>query len=823
MIPKIFTNFLSAVLLLAAGAIPVNAAVTHWRVVKGPFYLQSADNTPDATTTNWSMFGIVETDLPGDAASVIITGGNIPGSIAYELEGSEWELGVDYSSKAALDAVFPSDAGYSIILSGGTLGSVTQQFSFAADSYPNVPYLTGADYSDCLALEALEPFEVNWNNAGSSTAVSLQIFTGAVLDEGDVVFEIYSNNYSSVALPWNLFAANSNYNGFIDFANADLQSGAGGFGVDGDVSFNTALGFYINASNTAVGFDDFNDNTIDTNKWAELNADPGEAFTEVNNRLEYTSGGGDDLSVAWLWDAGDLSYTQDWAIAVNVANLLDPGTVTNLNAETYYGIAVVNDGVSNIFSMEHVVSEFGRELITLVDTNDVEVLEDFILLASTNVAMKISFDADTKLLQGAYSIGGDYVVTTNYSAALWGMTDSSVFTPAIYSGSDFVVVTNGQVYADNFRIYDGAVLSNEVDFVELEFLHSYGDGSIFTEVNEIKVEADSSQRIISMDVTTSGGDQFNVPLDGTEGATNFWDVDIQFPFSEPWDPANDGDWVVTFGLNNGTFQSIIIPFTKEDGITPMPNFYSQPMFVAPSPANGLFTTSNTFSFAWQPAVSNAIYVSLDEIVDGNDIGDIELFFSDGLPGDSEIIADVTIDGPLSTTNVGPIAFGEGFHRMRINEGYGRAAYTIEGVPYVVNKQNEADIIFTIYADDDSDGMDDDWEIDFFGGTNVVNGGPLDNFDGDSLNNLDEFIAGVDPTNSASVFAVEDSTPSPAGFVINWNSVPGRKYRVFWAKTLSDPFVSVTPGYLPYPQNSYIDTVHTNEGCGFYYIDVQLDN
>jgi hypothetical protein len=60
-------------------------------------------------------------------------------------------------------------------------------------------------------------------------------------------------------------------------------------------------------------------------------------------------------------------------------------------------------------------------------------------------------------------------------------------------------------------------------------------------------------------------------------------------------------------------------------------------------------------------------------------------------------------------------------------------------------------------------------------------------------------------------------------VINWTSVPGREYAVYWAKTLTNSFEFVTPGYLPYPQNSYTDTVHTVEGCGFYYIDVQLDN
>ena len=114
------------------------------------------------------------------------------------------------------------------------------------------------------------------------------------------------------------------------------------------------------------------------------------------------------------------------------------------------------------------------------------------------------------------------------------------------------------------------------------------------------------------------------------------------------------------------------------------------------------------------------------------------------------------------------------------------------------------------------------EIEFFGGTTVIDGGTYDDFDKDGMLNVEEFIAGVNPANSNSVFAVEEPGPSPSGFVINWNSVEGRKYGIYWAKTLSDGFETVATDLL-YPQNSFTDTVHTNDGCGFYYIDVQLDD
>jgi hypothetical protein len=805
------------------------AAVTQWNVAKGPVYFQASDNTAPASTTNWMLYADLDTDLAGDAASVVLQGGNLPSPLSFVQYGNFWALeSAVYPSKAALDAEVPSAGTYSIILSGGTLGSLTQQVVFAAEVYPDTPYLTGADYSELQALEVLEPFELNWSSGGTNfNSVSLDITPGAPEDDGEPIFKFNDElgAAASINLPYGLLTAGSNYYGYLNFGLGTNISGSGGFGVDGTSSFDQATIFTISAANSAVAFDDFNDNSIDTNKWI-LTFPPAiavDTFNEDSGRLNYVSQGTGDTFIAWSWSASVLSYTQDWSVAVDIANTQPTNQYTG-DKEVFFGILVAAEGdIDNNISAEFINSSFGREVATYASAGGAEVITNTFALVDTNtVSMKISFDADTKLLHTAYSTGADYILQTNYSALNWGMTASSVFNPTLFAGNTETAVTNGEAYADNFRIYDGRVLSNEVGLVDLEFLHSFGDGSILLEGNWIGVEAGSSHRVISVDVLTSGGDAFNVPLDSVDGGTNFWDVDVEFPFAQPWDPANDGDWTITFGMNNGTFQSTIIPFTKEDGSSPIPNFYNQPLFVAPSPANGLVTSASSFSFGWLPAVSNANFISVDEIIDGNEVGDTSLLFSDGLPGDSLAIAGATIEGPLSTTNFGPIVFGDGFRRMRINEGYGHAAYNADGIPFVVVKQNESDIIFMITPDVDSDGMDDSWEIQFFGGTNVVNGGANDDFDGDGLLNVEEFIAGVNPTNSGSFFVVEDSGPSPAGFVINWDAVPGRKYGVYWAKTLSDGFETVAAN-LYYPQNSYTDTVHTVEGCGFYYIDVQLQD
>ncbi|MBN1675362.1 MAG: PQQ-binding-like beta-propeller repeat protein [Kiritimatiellae bacterium] len=48
-------------------------------------------------------------------------------------------------------------------------------------------------------------------------------------------------------------------------------------------------------------------------------------------------------------------------------------------------------------------------------------------------------------------------------------------------------------------------------------------------------------------------------------------------------------------------------------------------------------------------------------------------------------------------------------------------------------------------DIDGDGVSDAWEIEQFGGTNVANAAPGEDYDGDGYSNWEEFVAGTDPT------------------------------------------------------------------------------
>lgn len=89
---------------------------------------------------------------------------------------------------------------------------------------------------------------------------------------------------------------------------------------------------------------------------------------------------------------------------------------------------------------------------------------------------------------------------------------------------------------------------------------------------------------------------------------------------------------------------------------------------------------------------------------------------------------------------------------------------------------------TRVGDSDNDGMDDDWEVAQFG--NLSRDGAGDQ-DGDGHSNLQEFLAGTNPTNSSSIFRVLTIRPTGGGSAtVWWSAVVGRDYVVQYKDSLS---------------------------------------
>ncbi len=125
-------------------------------------------------------------------------------------------------------------------------------------------------------------------------------------------------------------------------------------------------------------------------------------------------------------------------------------------------------------------------------------------------------------------------------------------------------------------------------------------------------------------------------------------------------------------------------------------------------------------------------------------------------------------------------------------------------------------------DADGDGMEDAWEITYFGSTNNPSGMPENDTDNDGMNNISEYIAGTDPTNTVSVLKFESAKyVSGPGIEFQWASASNRIYEIDWSRDLSsnafflgDTNLTGTP-----PLNCWTSQIHRTIQHGYYRLSV----
>jgi len=112
----------------------------------------------------------------------------------------------------------------------------------------------------------------------------------------------------------------------------------------------------------------------------------------------------------------------------------------------------------------------------------------------------------------------------------------------------------------------------------------------------------------------------------------------------------------------------------------------------------------------------------------------------------------------------------GFSWVKFTASHGKTLY-LDDIRIGTNAWNPQP------GDTDGDGLDDSWEVLYFHSPNIIATG-TGNADGDAQTDGEEEIAGTNPTDSNSVFAVsEEGVQTGDGFIIRWSSVAGRLYSV----------------------------------------------
>ena len=116
---------------------------------------------------------------------------------------------------------------------------------------------------------------------------------------------------------------------------------------------------------------------------------------------------------------------------------------------------------------------------------------------------------------------------------------------------------------------------------------------------------------------------------------------------------------------------------------------------------------------------------------------------------------------------------------------------------------------------------DAWKSAYFTSNQLTNSaisGDLADPDGDGQNNLQEYIAGTNPTNAASKFSVAGVIDRTRAVQLDWAPVSsGRVYDVYWTTNLLNTFV---PLVTDVEQSSYTSPMPGGANSGFYKIKVR---
>lgn len=93
------------------------------------------------------------------------------------------------------------------------------------------------------------------------------------------------------------------------------------------------------------------------------------------------------------------------------------------------------------------------------------------------------------------------------------------------------------------------------------------------------------------------------------------------------------------------------------------------------------------------------------------------------------------------------------------------------------------------SDCDDDGMLDAWELGNFGSLTTATA--RTDWDGDGFPDASEYQAGTQPTNGASaLFMTESTAASPSAYLVRWDSVAGKRYRILRSTNLLSGFTAI---------------------------------
>lgn len=204
--------------------------------------------------------------------------------------------------------------------------------------------------------------------------------------------------------------------------------------------------------------------------------------------------------------------------------------------------------------------------------------------------------------------------------------------------------------------------------------------------------------------------------------------------------------VITNGLNLLFAPPIRPPVINAATITPSAPTRTNALLAVVTSATDLAGNPISYGYQWQQSTNNAAFLNLT--------------------------------GQTASTLSAALTQAGNYYRVVITPNDGLT----NGAPFTTASVQVA-------VDADGNGINDDWEVQYFGFIGV---NPNADPDGDRMSNYQEYLAGTNPTNRVSCLRITALSETGNGVAVNWTTVGGKSYVIQTNSATGGGFGDLSP-------------------------------